>query len=231
MKLSLVIPFYNEGNNVPILIKRINKYFNSDEHEIILVDNGSTDNTRENILNLLENNKLIKFLRIEKNKGYGNGILEGLKIAEGDYLGWTHADLQTDPKDSLIALNLIKNCPKKIFFKGKRCGRKIFDRFFTFSMSIFEYLILGKLMWDINAQPTIFSRDLYDLWKNPPLDFSLDLFAFYMAKAHKYNIKRFSVDFPERIYGTSKWNIDFKSKLKFIKRTLRFSIRLKYILK
>ena len=86
-------------------------------------------------------------------------------------------------------------------------------------------------MWDINAQPTIFSRDLYEFWKNPPLDFSLDLFAFYMAKTNRYNIKRFSVDFPERIYGTSKWNIDFKTKLKFIKRTLKFSMKLKNILK
>ncbi len=227
MKLSLVIPCFNEGPNVPKLIKRLNQVFNSNEFQVILVDNGSTDNTKELVNNLLEDNRLIRFLRIEKNLGYGYGILEGLKLAEGDYIGWTHADLQTDPSDALIALNLINHFEEKVFLKGSRMGRTIFDKFFTFSMSIFEFIILGRLMWDINAQPTIFSRDLYETWKNPPIDFSLDLFAFYTAKLNGYSIRRFPVNFPKRIYGTSHWNMDFKSKLKFIKRTLNFSLELK----
>ena len=227
MKLSLVIPCFNEGPNVPKLIKRLNQVFNSNEFQVILVDNGSTDNTTELVNKLLEGNRLIRFLRIEKNLGYGYGILEGLKLAEGDYIGWTHADLQTDPSDALIALNLINHFEEKVFLKGCRKGRTIFDKFFTFSMSIFEFIILGRLMWDINAQPTIFSRDLYENWKNPPIDFSLDLFAFYTAKLNGYSIRRFPVNFPKRIYGTSHWNMDFKSKLKFIKRTLNFSFELK----
>lgn len=227
MKLSLVIPCFNEGPNVPKLIKRLNQVLNSNEFQVILVDNGSTDNTKELVNNLLEDNRLIRFMRIEKNLGYGYGILEGLKLAEGDYIGWTHADLQTDPSDALIALNLINHFEEKVFLKGSRMGRTIFDKFFTFSMSIFEFIILGRLMWDINAQPTIFSRDLYETWKNPPIDFSLDLFAFYTAKLNGYSIRRFPVNFPKRIYGTSHWNMDFKSKLKFIKRTLNFSLELK----
>ena len=227
MKLSLVIPCFNEGPNVPKLIKRLNQVFNSNEFQVILVDNGSTDNTKELVNKLLEGNRLIRFLRIEKNLGYGYGILEGLKLAEGDYIGWTHADLQTDPSDALVALNLINHFEEKVFLKGSRNGRSIFDKFFTFSMSIFEFMILGRLMWDINAQPTIFSRDLYETWKNPPIDFSLDLFAFYTAKLNGYSIRRFPVNFPKRIYGTSHWNMDFKSKLKFIKRTLNFSFELK----
>ena len=79
----------------------------------------------------MEGNRLIRFLRIEKNLGYGHGILEGLKIAEGDYIGWTHADLQTDPSDALIALNLLNHFEEKVFLKGSRMGRKIFDKFFS----------------------------------------------------------------------------------------------------
>ena len=231
MKLSLVIPCYNEGQNIPTLIERLEKVFGSDQHEVILVDNGSTDNTNELIEKLTKKINFIKFHRVEKNIGYGNGILEGLKIARGDFIGWTHADLQTDPKDSLKAIEMIKNNKEKIFFKGLRRSRKMSDNFFTFSMSIFEFLILGKLMWDINAQPTIFSRELFENWKNAPYDFSLDLFAFYEAKSNKYKIKRFPVFFPDRIYGKSHWNIDFKSKLKFIKSTLDFSFKLRNKLK
>lgn len=227
MKLSLIIPCYNEVKNIPILINRLNKVFDPNSHEIILVDNGSFDGTEEKIKDLANNSKLIKFVRVEKNIGYGNGILAGLKVAKGNFIGWTHADLQTDPKDALRAIDILEDSKEKIFFKGLRNGRKISDRFFTFFMTIFEFLILGKVMWDINAQPTIFSRELMDNWKNPPNDFSLDLFAFYIAKSDGYKIKRLSVKFPDRIYGISHWNIDFKSKLKFIKRTLKFSFRLK----
>lgn len=227
MKLSLVIPCFNEVKNIPILIDRIYKVFNADMHEIILVDNGSSDGTQEKIKDLIINSKLIKFVRVKKNIGYGNGILEGLKLAKGDFIGWTHADLQTDPKDALMALNILEDSKEKIFFKGLRNGRKISDSFFTFFMTIFEFFILGKVMWDINAQPTIFSRELLENWKNPPNDFSLDLFVFYIAKSEGYKIKRLPVKFPDRIYGISHWNIDFKSKLKFIKRTLKFSFKLK----
>ena len=214
MKLSLVIPCFNEVKNIPILIDRIYKVFNADMHEIILVDNGSSDGTQEKIKDLIINSKLIKFVRVKKNIGYGNGILEGLKLAKGDFIGWTHADLQTDPKDALMALNILEDSKEKIFFKGLRNGRKISDSFFTFFMTIFEFFILGKVMWDINAQPTIFSRELLENWKNPPNDFSLDLFVFYIAKSEGYKIKRLPVKFPDRIYGISHWNIDFKSKLK-----------------
>jgi len=227
MKLSLVIPCYNEGQNIPILIGKLNKVFNYDQHEVILVDNGSSDNTSELIEKLIKEINFIKYLRIKKNIGYGNGILEGLKIAKGDFIGWTHADLQTDPKDSLKAIEMINDKKEKVFFKGLRRSRKFSDKFFTFSMSIFEFLILGKIMWDINAQPTIFSRKLFENWVEAPFDFSLDLFAFYQAKSNGYKIKRFPVFFPDRIHGQSHWNIDFKSKLKFIKRTLDYSFNLR----
>ena len=82
-------------------------------------------------------------------------------------------------------------------------------------------------MWDINAQPSIFNRELYEKWIDPPKDFSLDLYAYYKAKKMNYKIKRFSVNFPPRKYGESKWNFSLSSKLKFIKRTILFSFNLK----
>jgi len=61
----------------------------------------------------------------------------------------------------------------------------------------------------------------------PPNDFSLDLYAYFMAKKSKLTIKRFSVIFSERIHGNSKWNFGILSKYKFILRTLLYSISLK----
>ena len=78
MKLSLVISCFNEGPNVPKLIKRLNQFLNLIKFQVFLVNNCSKDNTKELINFLLEGNRLIRFLRIEKNLGYGYGILEGL---------------------------------------------------------------------------------------------------------------------------------------------------------
>ena len=228
MKFSLVIPCYNEGDNIPLLIKRLKDIFTFNDIEIILVNNGSTDNTQSIMENCVRDSSNIKVLNIKINKGYGYGILEGLKICKGKILGWTHADLQTDPADSLKALKLFDELEtNKLFVKGLRKGRSYSDQFFTFFMSIFEFFILGKFMWDINAQPSIFNRELYEKWIDPPKDFSLDLYAYYKAKTMNYKIKRFPVNFPPRQYGESKWNFSLHSKLKFIKRTILFSLNLK----
>ena len=94
-------------------------------------------------------------------------------------------------------------------------------------MSIFETILLGKRLSDINAQPTMFSRKFFETWENPPNDFSLDLFAYYFAKKNKLTVVRFPVFFGKRLHGISHWNIDFRSKLKFINRTIKYSFKLR----
>ena len=183
MNFSLVIPCFNEANNLPILMEKCKKVLENKDNEIVLVDNGSTDNSEsifKAYLNIYPNLKIVK---IENNIGYGNGILKGLKAAKGTFLGWTHADLQTNPEDALKGLEFLKN--DHTFVKGRRYGRPLFDRIFTVFMSIFETILLGKRLSDINAQPTIFSRKFFETWENPPNDFSLDLFAYYFAKKNK----------------------------------------------
>ena len=227
MRFSLVIPCFNEGENIPLLIKRLKEVFKDNQDEVILVNNGSNDNTQEIIEKSTKSLENFKVIQIIENIGYGNGIIKGLEIAKGDILGWTHADLQTDPGDALKALSFFNSRNKRIFVKGLRRGRSFFDKFFTFNMSIFELFLLGKYMRDINAQPSIFHRELFNSWRNPPNDFSLDLFAYYTAIKANYKIFRFPVQFPKRIYGKSKWNFSLKSKIKFIKRTITFSFQLK----
>ena len=227
MRFSLVIPCYNEGENIPLLINRLKRVFKDKDNEVILVNNGSTDQTQEIIEKQIKGVENFKVLKIFKNIGYGHGILKGLEIARGEILGWTHADLQTDPNDALKALDFFDSVKKPLFIKGLRKGRSIYDSFFTFFMSLFEMILLGKYMKDINAQPTIFSKSLLESWSNPPIDFSLDLYAYFTAINGKYEIKRFPVNFPKRIYGLSKWNFSFKSKYKFIIRTIQFSLLLK----
>jgi len=233
IKLSIVIPCYNEEKNIPLILNRFSEVISRDDIEVILVNNASIDDSQNVIDDLIENYSFARSITLDDNRGYGNGILRGLEVTKGEFLGWTHADMQTDPNDIVKALQLIEENGgnKNLYIKGLRKRRPFLDSFFTMGMSFFELSLLRKWLWDINAQPNIFHRTFYEGWQEPPLDFSLDLFVYYNAKVARLNIKRFNVLFPERIHGTSSWNFGLSSKYKFIKRTVLFSFELKRRLK
>lgn len=226
MKFSLIIPCYNEAKNIPALLERCREVACFDG-EVILVDNGSSDNTIEVLEEMLPRYPGCRSVRIENNIGYGFGVLEGLKAAQGDILGWTHADLQADPLDVISGIKIFELNGLDIFVKGRRYGRPKSDTFFTIGMSLFETMLMKTWLWDINAQPNLFSRRFYESWINPPHDFSLDLFVFYQAKLSGLPIFRFPVKFGERLHGVSHWNVDWAAKKRFIRRTIDFSIELK----
>ena len=227
--LSLVIPCYDEAKNLPELIARCKSLTAQDDIEIILVDNGSRDETPR-ILAAATSETGLRSLRVDINQGYGFGILAGLRAARGDILGWTHADLQTDPADALRGLEIFKRPPgAKIFVKGRRYGRKFDDAVFTLGMSCFETALFGMPFWDVNAQPTLVPRSLFESWKNPPHDFALDLYAYWSARRLGYAVKRFPVYFGPRGFGTlSRWNVDWRSKLKMIRRVIGYSWQLRW---
>jgi glycosyltransferase involved in cell wall biosynthesis len=227
MKLSLVIPCYNEAANLPLLLERCSVLGARPDVEVVLVDNGSTDATPEILAASLPRYPGCRAIRVDVNQGYGFGILAGLRAAEGDVLGWTHADMQTDPRDALQALDLFKIHGPHLFVKGRRYGRPFADVFFTAGMSFFELPLLGKCMWDINAQPTVFPRVFFESWQDPPHDFALDLYAYYLALARKLPVRRFPVRFGARAHGVSHWNVNWSAKLKFIRRTMDFSLALR----
>ncbi len=227
MKLSVVVPCYNEEQNIPLILARFGEVIERDDIEVILVDNGSTDNSSQVLSGLLPDYPFARTVKVEVNQGYGYGILQGLKECRGEYVGWTHADMQTDPADILKALAVIEAENGLVFVKGNRKGRPLFDVFFTVGMSLFETCYLRTKLYDINAQPNIFPRVFYDSWENPPHDFSLDLYALYMARRKGLKVVRFPVLFPKRIYGESKWNTGLRAKWKFIRRTVAFSVNLK----
>jgi glycosyltransferase involved in cell wall biosynthesis len=227
MKFSLVIPCYNEMDNIPLLLERCKDISTQEDIEVILVDNGSTDNSPDVLRELLPKYSGCRSVRVEKNQGYGFGILAGLNAAKGDILSWTHADMQTDPQDALRGLELFDENGDDIFVKGRRYGRPLADVAFTLGMSVFETILLGKPLWDINAQPTMFSRAFFESWDEPPHDFSLDLYVYYQARKQGLDVHRFPVLFGERAHGVSHWNVNWTAKRKFILRTVDFSLQLR----
>ena len=77
--------------------------------EIVFVENGSSDNSRALLTELVgPNNPAYKLVTIDNNIGYGNGVYQGLLASSGDFIGWTHADLQCDPFDFFRAVQLFE---------------------------------------------------------------------------------------------------------------------------
>lgn len=233
--LSVVVPCYNEEENIPLIISNFEEIILAFEGEIevILVNNGSTDNSK-NVFDekIRDSTQKIKVLNIKKNTGYGHGILSGLEIAKGDVLAWTHADLQTDPKDVVSAYSEFKkHNDSNIVVKGKRRNRNSIDAFFTWGMQVYSSIILRKKINDINAQPKLFCKDFYiNYFDSPPLDFSLDLFLLYKAACYG-QISSIDVFFKKRKFGQAKGGGTFKGKLKLIFRTLIYISKLKKLVK
>jgi len=233
MKLSIIIPCYNESKNLPLILEKFASAIKRDDIEVLLVNNGSKDNSQAILDELIPHYAFARVVRVEVNEGYGFGIASGLKEARGEFIGYTHADMQTDPADPIKALDIIEKQAnsKKCYVKGNRKGRPLFDQFFSMAMSLFETLFLCTKLWDINAQPNIFHRSFFeDVKDNCPKDFSLDLYLLFMAKKKGISVKRFDVVFSERTFGKSSWNTGITSKFKFIKRTIDFSVKLKKVI-
>ena len=217
MKFSIIIPCYNELANLEILINYILPLVNNYDLECILVENGSTDKSREYFKNNIDgkyNN--IKVVYVNKNKGYGFGIQQGLKLSKGEYLGWTHADMQVLPNDlkKLFDFAMLKNKNDKIFLKGRRLNRPFLDRFFTAGQSAFSSMIFLYKMYDIGAAPVIFSKSLINNFELMPDDFSIELFTYLIAKQKKFKIQKFDIILNDRKNSISSWNTGLASKIK-----------------
>ena len=104
MLLSIIVPAYNEENNIEILIKKLIELDFSNlnfDKEIIVINDGSTDRTGE----IIDSFKDIKKLH-QDNFGKGRAVQNGIKLAKGDYVIIQDGDLEYDPND------IIKMCKK-----------------------------------------------------------------------------------------------------------------------
>lgn len=225
---SIVVPCYNEGGNLRSLVQQFSEFIGNYSAELILVDNGSTDDTFSMKDEFCLVYPFVRWVTIEKNKGYGHGIFTGIKSASGKYIVYTHADLQTDPQDVEKAILLCKQEGKtNVLIKGCRTGRKPVAVFFSRGLERVSSLILGTRLTEINAQPNLFSAELVGLLTNPPDHWGFDLYLYYTATQTQCQIIRFDVIFPERKAGKSKWKENIFSVVRLSWRMVNYCFKLK----
>ncbi len=128
MKLSVIIPAYNEKNTILEVIRQVqNVELPKTEKELVIVDDGSTDGTREILSNIKD--KSVKVLFNEKNLGKGGSIKNGIRVCTGNFIIFQDADLEYNPQEYTRLLSSIvkdrvdfvlgsRNLPK--FFSGEK---------------------------------------------------------------------------------------------------------------
>lgn len=228
--LSITVPCFNEARSLRLLLERFAMAIGDRPVEVLLVDNGSTDETAA-VLAAELGQPRFRFARsvnVESNIGYGHGIMTGLREARGTWLAFTHADMQCDPADVIRAFDCLQNqpTPEAMLVKGRRLGRPWPDRMLTIGMQIVATTLLRTVLTDINAQPKVFHRHLLSKLTTPPVDFNLDVYVLYAAKRAGLQILTVPVTFGPRHYGVSKWAFSLPSKIRHINSSLAFLCRL-----
>ena len=153
MKLSIIIPVYNEIKTIEEILKRIKNQTHIDK-EIILIDDFSTDGSRELIKNKLKS-KVQKIIFNEKNYGKGYSVRQGIEIAEGDIILIQDADLEYSPTDYDKLVNPILNNDADIVYGSRFIGsdekRVLFfwhtlgNKFLTLLSNVFTNLNLTDM--------------------------------------------------------------------------------------
>ena len=227
---DVVVPFYNEEGNIENVYKNILKSKRLLRiNKIIMIDNGSIDGSRQILRKLSKQNEDICIVEIDKNKGYGHGIKQGMKLSNADYVITVHGDNQFRLYEYLLCNmdNITKNYSDKCSILSIRSGRRFREYFITFQLFLILSCIFFHKVNEFNGQPKIIPREILKNIDLLPNDFTIDLNIWYLCRQSGNKIMFLKTNQFERDYGRSSWG-GFSS-LMLLFSYIRRAFILKYV--
>lgn len=221
--LSIVIPFYDEEETVePLTNVLVNEFKkNNINYELILVDNGSDDNTPKIVDKLFKKYNSVKTVHVKTNQGYGFGILSGLKVAKGDYIGFIDGDLEVLPSDVIKVYNKIRKddadiCKGIKNIRGSTGLRNLFSYFYDIIFCLFYF----KYIKQINAKPKIMRKKCFNEMKLKSKDWFIDTEILIKSIRNNYFITTQQTTYSFK--KGSKSHVKLFTILEFLKNLIKY---------
>ena len=233
-ELSVIFPIYNEQETIKETLLEWRNTLNKLQinYEIILAEDGSTDNTKDILIDLLINNRDLFVSNIEdKKRGYANAIRSSVKIAKGKYILNVDSDGQCDPKDFINFWKKRDHLENSIII-GHRYNRK--DSLQRLLMSKF-FLILHRVLFFSRVKdpscPYILSKNEFFVTINPYLKFMVEGFWWgFIAICLKKNIQIYQVKINHRLRLSGQTNVFHLKKIPSIAlRNIYGLIKLRFL--
>ena len=223
--VSFVMPCYNEAENIGYTIPKLLQAFEKAGHslQLIAVDNGSRDRTADAIAELAAQYPNIVPVSVEKNVGYGFGVLSGLPHATGRWIGTVAADGQVDPEDVVRLYESVAATRARVFGKVRRRFRM--DGPIRKVISIC-YNLFVQLLWpgigslDVNGNPRILPRDVLHEMDLRSTNWFLD--PEMLVKAHYMNVRILEVNVFARMRGNGLSHVRASTCWEFFRSLLRY---------
>jgi glycosyltransferase involved in cell wall biosynthesis len=229
--VSFVMPCYNEEAIVGYTIRQLQTAFSRAGHrlELIAVDNGSTDSTGAVIGELAAQNPLVRPVRVERNEGYGYGVLAGLPLCSAPWVGIIPADGQVDAED------VVKLFEAVVATKGTAVA-KVRRRFrmdgLTRTLVSTLYNLFVRLLWprlasiDVNGTPKILPRAVVERMHLQSKGWLLD--PEILIKAHYMGLRILEFNVFARMRGGGLSHVRPSTCWEFFRQLLvfRFSRRM-----
>lgn len=162
MDLSIIIPFLNEEESLPELIEWIERVVqkNGYQYEVILIDDGSTDDSWKKVCEARQKNPHIKGIKLQRNYGKSAALNEGFKAAQGDYVMTMDADLQDSPDEIPELMQMIRDGQYDIVSGWKK---KRYDNALTKNLpsKLYNYVtgrMSGVKLHDMNCGLKIYRK-------------------------------------------------------------------------
>lgn len=221
MTLSVIIPLYNEEENVPLLYKKLKEFLESlkKEYEMLFVDDGSADRTLSILEEIQSKDNRVVVLSLRRNFGQTAAFAAGFDFARGDIVVTMDGDLQNDPADISKLLALIKDHD---LVSGWRKKRK--DPFFSRRLPslIANWLIskvTGVKLHDYGCSLKAYRRDVI---KNLKLYGEMHRFIPAVASWYGVRVAEVEVAHHPRLKGRSKYGISRTLKVVLDLITVKF---------
>jgi dolichol-phosphate mannosyltransferase len=203
--ISVVVPLYNEARNVQPLTRKIFEAFREEKRaiELILVDDGSTDETWQEILTARRADPRVRALRHRTQSGQSAALWTGFQASRGEVIATLDGDLQNDPADLPRMLAQLATCDMVC---GVRVGRKdtVVRRISSVIARWARKIVLGVDFRDSGCNLRVFKRSVLKLL--PAFD-GLHRFVPILAHGGGAIVKEMPVTHHPRVAGLSKYGI------------------------